>query len=374
MSYDVVDHNFVQIYQACENLISGKSVLWESLLDQTPIAASHSCEKIFTLVTVEKTLDLLSTIQGLQNLIVTSESLPRINTMTRLITRLLMYNEQLKEKKLSFYHTKTHSHLVHPFTMIVKHKPDVYYVIMDECDYLFKESQHAMSILDGFIKSIFLTELNVDANAILTRLSSNIMLFANQKPGFLDTVYETFSHMLSDYPMHKEHTKYFMILDFLLWMTITIAPFFKNDRANTNDFLVLFFDRLMTVSSEREPIISYLYRLERIMQAGISDSILDIIWTGLSYALLVAHILEEQQMIMDIMKLIIQKEACHISVLRVSYLPLYQLMTELNDKNTTVGIKNLKSSTMDMIAFLQHRKSTSGDSTHSLEKVSLECF
>lgn len=369
MDEGFVEHRFVEIYKTCESITPNNKAFWGTLQDHSAIAVSHSCDRIFTLVTIEKRLDLFQTIQNLQNLVLTSDNQSKTVVFTRLITRLLVYNEQLKEKKLYFHHSKTEQHKVHPFTTLVKKKPDTYYNLLDEIDYLFKEKQDVISILHGFIDALFLTKHTVDANAMLTRLSNNIMLYANKNTAILSTIYDSFKQILYAYPMYSDRDKYFMIIDFLLWMNITIAPYFKIDKASTDDFLFIFLDRMLTDSSEYNSIILYLVRLERTLESGVDNDILDIIWTGLSYALLRALTLEEQQSIMDMMKSIIEINACHISVLRIAYIPLYRLMSELNDKNASAEIKKLKNNTLDMIAYIEHYKLIEGDTTRQIKKV-----
>ncbi|KAF1807541.1 hypothetical protein FB192DRAFT_1356280 [Mucor lusitanicus] len=115
-----------------------------------------------------------------------------------------------------------------------------------------------------------------------------------------------------------------------------------------------FMDRLVTASSNQYPIMSYLVRLERMVTDSSNAVFADVIWVCLAYILFNAHNVMEQQAILRLIKSIHAKVSGTVS--RIAYLPLYQLLSELNDKDASKSLKALKDDTLNMLYELDNIK------------------
>ncbi|CEP18089.1 hypothetical protein [Parasitella parasitica] len=355
MADELIEHRFVQIHQTCEKACSNIDEFWNTLAQTSTIAVSHGCEKVYARVTQNKDLDLLQTIQSLQNLILTYDEPKKNIVLLRTITRLLAFNEKLSGKsKISFYHCKTNFQQIHPYAVVMRQKPLLYFNLLEEVDFLIaNESSAAIHILQGFISAIFLTKNAVDSNALLIRLTSAIMTIGLENDSAITSIYTCLCQILYKYPLQKENDKYLSLVDFLMWISIVSKPYqqLKADRnaIRTDDYMYVLIDRFVTASSKGYPVISYLSRLERMVDN--SDHIAsDILWVCLSYVLLKSQTVSEQQAIMQLMKPLCGKTTGTVS--RIAYLPLYQLLSELNDKDASKELKALRDNTISMLSAL----------------------
>jgi hypothetical protein len=362
MADELVEHRFVQIYQASEKASFKLEEFWNSLAQISTIAVSHGCEKVYARVTQNKDLDLLQTIQNLQNLILTNNDSTKNTVFLRTITRLLIFNQGSSDKKkILFHHCKTDSQQVHPYTMIMREKPILYHGLLEEVDYLISnELPVAIPTLNGFISAIFLTENKfIDSSAILFRFTSAIMTIGTYDDNILTALYACISHILFKYPLQKEDGIYFSLVDFLMWTTIISKPYqeLKADRdaISTSDYIYSFVDRLLTTSSKGYSVINYLTRLESMINSA-NNSFTDVIWVSLCFVLLRSKTIDEQQAIMRLMKLIYNRTSSSVS--RIAYLPFYQLLSELNDKDASKELKALKDNTLLMLAELDNNKNS----------------
>lgn len=374
MADELIEHRFVQIYQASEKASFKLEEFWNSPAQTSTIAVSHGCEKVYARVTQNGDLDLLPTIQSLQNLILTNDDSTKNTVFLRTITRLLVFNESLSDKKkILFHHCKTDSQQVHPYAMVMREKPVLYHELLEEVDYLISnELSVAIPILNGFISAIFLTENgSIDSNAILIRFTSAIMTIGTHDDNILTTLYACVSQISFKYPLQKEDGIYFSLIDFLMWITIISKPYqeLKTDRnaISTNDYIYSFVDRLLTTSSKGYSIISYLTRLERMIISA-NNSFTDVVWVSLCYVLLRSQTIDEQQAIMRLMKSI--HDRTNGSISRIGYLPFYQLLSELNDKDASKELKALKDDTLLMLSELDSNKNSSSLDEKSKQHVS----
>ncbi|KAK4517263.1 Transcription factor [Mucor velutinosus] len=365
MADELVEHRFVQIYQACERASSKLDDFWNTLAQTSAIAVSHGCEKVYARVTQSnKDLDLLQTVQSLQNLMLTNDDSTKSAILLRTITRLLIFNQEhaTDKAKIQFHHCKTDSQQVHPYATLMRQKPTLYFDLLEEVDYVISNhASVAISMSHGFISAIFLTENAVDPNAFLIRLTSAIMTNGiHSNNSMMTDIYACTSNILFQYPLQKESGRYLSLVDFLMWITIINKPYQKlqADRAtvSTTDYIYPFMDRLITASSKKYPIMSYLARLERMIADCSNDVLSDVIWVCLAYILFGSQNVTEQQAIMRLIKSMRAKVSSNVS--RIAYLPLYQLLSELNDKDASTDLKTLKDDTLNMLYQLDNIKNT----------------
>lgn len=361
MADELVEHRFVEIYQACERASSKLDDFWNTLAQTSPIAVSHGCEKVYARVTQSnKDLDLLQTVQSLQNLILTNDDATKNTILLRTITQLLVFNEQhaADKAKIQFHHCKTDAQQAHPYATLMRQKPTLYFDLLEEVDYLM--SQHAsvaIPISQGFVSAIFLTDNAVNPNALLIRLTSAIMNDSiHNNSSMIPEIYACMSSILFEYPLQNESDRYLSLVDFLMWVTI-----YQERQADqgapatsTTDYMYPFMDRLVTASSNQYPIVSYLVRLERMVTDSSNAVFADVIWVCLAYILFNAHNVMEQQAILRLIKSIHAKVSGTVS--RIAYLPLYQLLSELNDKDASKSLKALKDDTLNMLYELDNIK------------------
>lgn len=340
MSDETVEHRFVQIHQAYEKVSLKSDDFWSSLPRISAIAVSHSCEKICSRVAIDKDLDCLSAIQNLQNLILTSNDETKDKIYLRTLARLLMYNQRDNKEKIQFHHSKVESRQVHPFVVIMRQKPILYFAILDQMDFIVAQgTTAAIATIKGFVDAVFLIENCVDASALLLRLS-------NMQPDLTDDIYHLISSLVIHYPMQRDTTRYLILIDLLL------SPKFLLVNA-TDRYVYAFLDRLLTVCSQGQSITSYLVRFQYMLDTLLNNIHVDLIWVSLSFLLLKAQTLDEQEVIMICKKTIVTSGRLGAAnVLRVGYLPLYQLLSELTDKDVSPELKSLKDCALGLISHL----------------------
>jgi hypothetical protein len=343
MSEETVEHRFVQIHQACEKVSLKPDELWSSLSGASTIATSHSCEKIYSRVALKKDLDCLNAIQSLQNLILTSSDEAKDKVYLRTLTRLLLYNQCNSKDKIQFHHSKLESRQVHPFALIMRQKPALYFSILDQIDIIIaRDSNIAIATIEGFVNAVFLIENSVDASALLIRLS-------NTQPDLTDDIYELISSLVIHYPMQRDSIHYLSLVDLLLSSKFRV----KLSVDTTYHYVYTFLDRLLTICSQGQSVTSYLVRFQGMLDRFLHSIHADLIWVGLSFLLLKVQTLDEQESIMNCKRMILASDRLHnIDVLRVAYLPLYQLLSELNDKDASAELKNLKENALSLISHL----------------------
>jgi hypothetical protein len=362
MSDDTVEHRFIQIHQACENASTQGEDFWSTLAlkSTSTIATSHVCEKIYNRVSNGE-FDLLVTFQIFQNLITTCNEIPKNIVFLRVITRLLVQNptglsfDHVKHKSFDAVRKEEVDYQVHPFAVIMRQKPTLYFNILDEIDYMLVNFQPGtvLDALSGFIKAIFWTENNVDAGSLITRLTNNVD--ASTAEVHLSKVFNQAIKLVEGYPLHKDDQHYFLLLDWIIWLTNTAPSAFNTRQAyldtSYSDSLI---DRLLTAVTDGNYIIPHLMRLERILE-NLNGSNFHIAWSSLSYALLKTQTIEEQKSIIRIMiKTNTRNEGCEAIILRIAYIPLYQLLSELNDKAASKDLVELKKDVLNLIAFLDN--------------------
>ncbi|RCI03918.1 hypothetical protein CU098_000747, partial [Rhizopus stolonifer] len=349
---EIVEHRFIQIHHACQK--TNTDTHWTFLLDKaTPsIAVSHSCEKIIDRVQTRQ-LDFLQTLTSLQNLVLSCQDSAKNTVFLRTITRLL-----LLDTRIVFHHHKSESCPVHPFALLIRQKPQICFDILEQVDFILQ--RNAWTVLKEFIYAVFLTENHVESSALLSRIQQALLLSKHTE--FSDAVYTEMVQLVLCYPMQKNSNKFFSLIDFLIWMNHTS----KSDKAN---YAYALLDRVLTVASQGYSVKPYLIRMDRIVSLNSQVIAMDVLWISLSFLLLKVQTIEEQQLIMHLMKSALREQDMARNVLCVSYLPLYQLLSELNDKETSRELKGLKEDTLSLITYLDQDKTPAKTSTHHISSI-----
>lgn len=379
MADETVEHRFIQIHQACENVSEPKTELWSllALKSTSVIATSHICEKIYNRITMNES-DLLPTVQSLQTLVISCNELSKNVIFLRTLTRLLIFN-LTSRKNVQFGHVK-HVPLknepaksvsqVHPFAVIMRQKPSLYYHLLDEIDYSltnFAPGQ-VLQILLGFITAVFLTENTVEAGALVNRLSNTVSTSNASK--FVPQLYQLATEIVCNYPLHKDDIHYFCLVDWLVSLnSCALLWNIPTHDINTTRFLYTLVDRFLTSVTDGLSIVSHLIRLERILKNTETDFNFDVIWTSLSYALLKVQTIDEQTTVVRIMLSIKNLHAASNTILRIAYIPYYQLMSELNDKGASKDMVDFKKQVIGMISFLDNHETSLTDAEDRFTKV-----
>ncbi|KAI8984419.1 hypothetical protein BDF20DRAFT_935163 [Mycotypha africana] len=372
----IVEHRFVQIHQANERAVSQTDSLWSTLSQMPTIAASHCCEKIYSNVINSNNngKGLLQTVQNLQNLVLTCEDDSKNVLFLQTITRLLIFNHYLPEEtQLQFHYAKKDSYQIHPFTYIMHQKPSLYFELLDQLlDIFGKENENAMTILSGFVESVFLTKHTSDGGALLTRLMQISMTLGIKNDSIIAAIYKKMMDILFDFPLEISSTMYLMLVDFLMWISIDNSPCIQIDIYQSQvcgyNYLLPFIDHLLTIAYKNQPVTSYLSRLSKMMNVTLSQVVIDVLWTTLSYILLRGQTLEEQQLAMALMRSIVSKSK-NMTLLRIAYLPLYQLVSELNDKDLPKELVALKEDSLELLAYLDSNQVDRYDEESLLEEL-----
>lgn len=384
MADETVEHRFIQIHHACENVSEPKTELWSTLAlkSTSVIATSHICEKVYNQVILNES-DLLSTVQNFQTLVITCNELSKNVIFLRTLTRLLMFNLNSR-KNIHFEHVKyvalkneTAKSIsqVHPFAVIMRQKPSLYYHLLDEIDYLLTNfgSGQVLQILSGFVTSVFFLENMVEASALINRFTSHIS--SSNASTFVPQLYELATEILRNYPLHKDDVHYFCLVDWLILLNTNASMWgvLKNDVSITK-FMYTLVDRLLTTVTDGFPIVSHLIRLERILIKTETDFNFDVMWISLSYALLKVQTIDEQISIVRIMMNMIHLDAASNIILRIAYIPYYQLMSELNDKGASKDMVEFKNQVLNMISFLDNNESSFKHAEDRFTKVTIKNF
>ncbi|KAI7899540.1 uncharacterized protein BX663DRAFT_554946 [Cokeromyces recurvatus] len=346
MTDSIVDHRFVQVYNAYENIASSNldNQFWSFLKNCSTIAASHICEKI-----VLNQDHPSQFIQGIQNLILTcTDHSTKLDVLLHTLTRLLLANSSSTKKEFQFHHVNKP---IHPFIVILREKPDLYFTVLEEIEYFLEHSETIVSLKPVF-KSIFLVDINLSSSALLNRL----MTIRNAE------IDQALSEILFMYPLYNDHQRYLELVDF--FMTF-----------NSPDVLLYHvLDRLLTTFDITYcPLYAYLTRLQQLINSVEQDEVTyDLVWAALSYLLVRVDTVKAQCMIIDLMKSLFNKQDA--IVLRIAYLPLYQVLSELNDRHikTNEELCKLKQDLLDMITYLDHStitNLTTDDSQYKLEQL-----
>ncbi|KAI9480489.1 MAG: hypothetical protein EXX96DRAFT_562995 [Benjaminiella poitrasii] len=315
-----VEHRFVQVYQACETAgtSSTDSAFWMTLKDASTIATSHICESL-----VHRSSSVFpQLIQCLQNLILTTDDpSPKVHLFLHTLTRLIL--------------SSSHPNFT-PLVVLLREKPSLYFFILEEIEYIVRRDEPIDGLKEVFKAILAAPELS--SSALLNRL----MIVRSTFVGPI------MSDILFDYPLHKEDASYFELVDFL--MTTTAGTKWPE--------LLLYplLDRLLTIldddRSSQCPLTAYLTRLIRLLDESEEESSIDLVWTALSYLLLQVETVQSQQALVGLMSSVAKR--VDRTVLCVASLPLYQVLSELNDKHIHQNLKALKQQVLDMIGSLDY--------------------
>lgn len=336
-----VVHRFIQVHQAYE-----EEDVWSLLQNKatSTITASHVCEKLYNQVSANQ-LDLVTALQNLQNLVLTNEDPEKLAVFIRAIARLIAAYEK-NARPVEFVIVKqsgksSTTYLVHPFIAIMKQKPSLFFCLLDQMEYLFTcfDSGKVLLALSRFIEAVFLTENQVQVSALVNRLA---MIVDKET---VDKLFHIMLDILHKYPLRKQDAQFFCLFDTLMWLN-------KAHTCTNFNFLYTLLDRLLTFVEDGQSIIPYLIRLERLLALTAYD--FNVIWTGLLFALLKVQTIEEQQLIIKIVQSLPGKENANSLILRVAYLPLYQVLSELNDKQASKKIVDMKQTIISLISFIDN--------------------
>lgn len=339
-----VVHRFIQVHQAYE-----QEDAWSLLQNKatSTITASHVCEKLYNQVLANQ-LDLVITLQNLQNLVLTSEDPEKLAVFIRALARLIVDYEK-NSRPVEFVIVKqsgkssksSTTYLAHPFNAIMKQKPLLFFCLLDQVEYLFTcfDGEKVLSALSRFIEAVFLTENQVQVSALVNRLK---MVVDKEN---VDKLFHIMLDILHKYPLRKQDSQFLCLFDTLMWLnkSYTCAKF---------NFLYTLLDRMLTFVEDEQSIIPHLIRLGRLLTLSTYD--FNVIWTGLLFALLKVQTIEEQQLIIDIVQNLPNKANANSLILRVAYLPLYQVLSELNDKQASKKVADMKKNIISLISFIDN--------------------
>ncbi|CEG67181.1 hypothetical protein RMATCC62417_03647 [Rhizopus microsporus] len=352
MSNEIVQHRFVQIHQACD-LTSNTEEPWSTLSQSSlpNIAASNACERILDKVNNNQ-LEATTALREFQTLVLSSDDEPKSMIYLRCVTLLRL------QTKAQFGLVKNDLVHIDPFVAIVRQRPMLYYAILNEIEYLFREKETTdIAILTPFTLMVLLTDNNLDYNALLGKLTS--ICFSVDNKEIVKSIHALiWKQVIMKYPLHMSNPRYLTIVDFL---EIISTQFQQQVNFDAMDWMLNYcypiLDRALTCASKGEPILPYLSRIERLysrvhddrtisttLQASIS-----LLWAGCSFLLLKSQTLDEQQSILSFIQFCITHGSIPKRVMQIAYLPLFQTLSELMDKSASKSIQERKNQVLDLI-------------------------
>lgn len=349
MSNEGIQHRFVQIHQACD-LTSKPNEIWAVLSQSsiTNIAVSNACERILDQV-VRKQLDALVTLRQFQNLVLSCDDQAKNAIYLRHIALLR------SKLDITFGLVKSDLIQVDPFVAIIRQKPQLYYDILSEVDFLLKDTRD-VEMITPFVLYVLLTDCNLDYNALLVKislicLSINIELVR-------DVCSLIWKRVMIHYPIQMEPNRYLSIVDFLEMINRQYKEELGFDFLNCviNDCYPIL-DRALTSASKNGPVLPYLSRIERLYgtiddKQKVSEKFqanLSLLWASCSFLLLKAQTLDEQQSALNLIRFCITHGSISKRLIQVAYLPLFQTLSELMDKTASKRIQEMKEEVLSLI-------------------------
>ncbi|KAI8375120.1 hypothetical protein BD560DRAFT_422676 [Blakeslea trispora] len=314
----VVQHRLIQVQHATKKTSLNDS--WTFLLDtQVPaIAVSHSCEKIIKLT---NDTNVLQTIQTLQHLLLTCQDPLKTPVLLRTITRLLVLYD---------YGDR------HPFIVLLDQRPDLYFNLLEELDYLITQTDQLGRCVMDFIHAVYLHK-SFDTSPLLTRL--------HQLP-----FRPYLAQLILDYPLQKDSRRLLPLLDIVL-VEKTI-----------DDVAYRFLDRLLAAIIGDNAIMPYLVRLERIVLMFLDTLDPDLFWACMCFVLLKAQTVDQQELLLRLLIKINSSREVTVHVLRMAYLPLYQLLSEYSNDKEFDSLKHL---VLQLISELDQKRDLTWSKTSS---------
>lgn len=335
----MADHRFVEIHQTRSSTQVDK--LWAALADTslTPIAASNVCEKIVAKV-ISEDLAFLDALLHLQNLVLTSTNKLKTSIFLRSMSSLLQFHSRVMYASVEFAVAASPSATVHPFIIISQQRPELYDDLLQEADYLLNAPEgdggdSLLGSLDSFFDRILLAADVTRGTALLQRLS-------NPLPS-MDQRLEIFyyiSDVIKRYPTRRGTSLYLQLVDFLVgFFQIPDVPEDEVKAIATD----IFFDllcRSYDAATDGDLTLPFIQRLYRIIQAVDICSGQPLVspnpylfWASLSYLLMMVQTVSDQDVIVNMMRDIIQAHSLGKMAL-VAILPLFQTWAEVVEEDT----------------------------------------
>ncbi|KAI9496661.1 hypothetical protein BDB00DRAFT_102267 [Zychaea mexicana] len=363
-----IKHRFVEIHQA--HTVVGSDKIWSTITSSelSVIAVSSVCQKIIAAVQ-SGAFEFSDTLLHLQNLVLTCPDRLKASVFLRTVTALLQCHAQQKqfhdaiELALTTTTTATASSLVHPYIIICRQRPDLSDDVFFEVDFLlsqYDDSSYDNSLLDTmgtFFDSILLTtaENNNDLRKTL------LVRFANAYPStaLRTELYYYLADVIERYPTRRAMSFYLQLVDFIA--AVFTSPEIPEDELQSIA-TTLFYQllcRAYDAATYGYPTLPYLQRLARIYETRdiCSDQPLTtpnfyVMWSGLSYLLITAQTINDQDTILILMQHTIHRHQAQQqkfdNAFLVAVLPLFQTWTEIADNDS--GAKQRKSLTLQILS------------------------
>ncbi|KAI8995014.1 hypothetical protein BDB01DRAFT_831946 [Pilobolus umbonatus] len=361
-------HRSVQIQQILKFTPDQIHKIWSTLAQPSvsTIAVSNACHKVYHHV-VQRNLDLINTLQNLQNLVFITKEKSKLVIFLRTISRLLIFS--IEEQK-QWVLTSSPSGTIHPYVSILRKIPSLYNDILYEVDYMLSvhqsvENSKLMEMLYPLFDAVFLIDDIANPDSLLTRLQSILLVLTDSKDTAGELPQLILSYLwecLDRFPTSDDPSSYFAVLDVLIHVLSSVGSIaFLSDSdlfSLSNNLVYLILDRLLDASSRTLPTMPYLFRLERILGMSFSDkqSLMaqpnfDMLWTSLSFVLLKAQTLDDQQLIIRLLNHLGLTNRSRL-ILRVAYIPLFQTFSEMMDMTSNQHVESMKRAILDLISML----------------------
>lgn len=376
----ITRHRFAEVHQACA-AASGEA-LWTTLENSklSVIATSNVCDKIIKNVNSHR-LSLLKAITNLQNLLLSCKDDLKTSVYLRTITLLLQSFAAHGEWPENVVFQADHSvqGVLHPFIAISRQRPELYDDIFFEVEFLLDGYDETyendlMDIMSSFFNHVLLTAETDKRTALLARLAK-----VDLDPDLRGQIYYYLTEvMLHQFPTQRDVSAYFQLADVMITVfSTTDLPDEELCPLATSLFYQLLC-RACNSATYQRPTLPYLQRLQTVSakcrrgsDARLASSHFHIVWTALSYLLLTAQTVYDQNILLSLMLDCIRSgPQSNQNIILVAILPLFQTWAEATDEDSR------KSMVMQLLEFIDNQSTTASneDTANVIDSVSPGCI
>ncbi|KAI8393852.1 uncharacterized protein BYT42DRAFT_552475 [Radiomyces spectabilis] len=360
-----VQHRFVHIHQAVALVPNEIAKLWNVLeRPEVPaIAASNACDKLINAIQDDRAL-FQDIMRHLQNLAFISQCRLRISVLLHAITRLLtlhMTARQLHDVPLAL--SSSSKEMIHPFVFLLQQRPQLYPMLLTEIDTMLEDMEPStfksfLGTMDSFFDAVFLLDFDtVDSNALLTRLG----LWMTRQDIPVELIFYRLLTISQRCPSQYAFDRYLSVVDVLMG---AISPtgsarsiLSENLPFVVTDLQYQLLSKAYDAATYGYPMIPFVRRLHQLL--ALRESLAQtpttvnnyVLWSSLSYFLFSAQTVDDQLIVLRMMRTIIM----HIdgSFLLIALLPLFQTLSELSDAKS-----EFKALVLDLLSLISKGSSS----------------
>ncbi|KAF7724710.1 hypothetical protein EC973_000818 [Apophysomyces ossiformis] len=373
-----VQHRFVQIHQTCALTPERKDQLWSVLARPglSSIAVSNACQKTVEAVKNE-ILGFQYTLQQFQNLVLTSQCRLKTTIFLRSITRILLYHVENPKlhAAVQLVHSNSLPGTLHPFVVILRQRPQLYHDLLYELDFIMTlediDDVSLFQTMVPFYDAIFLLDFSVNEAPLLTRIATMMT-----KNSLTTHLFDYLCGLVDRYPTQRAFESYLALIDVVITYVISSPTLHEacSEEAMkevTTGLIYHLITRACDAATYDRPMLPYLERIPQLLDSldlcndkPMANVDPHLLWTFLSYVLLKAQTMDDQEIVLAMMQNQLN-QGFRSSLLLIAYLPLFQTLSEVTNKESSI-----KSQVLDLLTIIAKEEANPPqDSLNIVEKI-----